>query len=30
MGYTMVVFLVLTPVVIALVWLFGLTLSYPL
>jgi short-chain fatty acids transporter len=30
MGYTMVVFLVLTPVVIALVWLLGLTLSYPL
>jgi len=30
MGYTMVVFLVLAPVVIALVWLFGLTLSYPL
>ncbi|HZT75584.1 MAG TPA: TIGR00366 family protein [Vicinamibacterales bacterium] len=30
MGYTIVVFLVLTPVVIALVWLFGLTLSYPL
>ncbi len=30
MGYTIVVFVVLTPVVIALVWLFGLTLSYPL
>jgi len=30
MGYTIVVFLVLTPVVIALVWLFGLTLSYPM
>ncbi len=30
MGYTIVVFLVLTPVVIALVWLFGMTLSYPL
>ena len=30
MGYTMVVFLVLTPVVIALVWLLGLTLSYPM
>ena len=30
MGYTFVVFLVLTPVVIALVTLLGLTLSYPL
>ena len=29
MGYTIVVFLVLTPVVIALVWLLGLTLPYP-
>ena len=30
MGYTIVVFLVLTPVVIALVWLLGLTLPYPI
>jgi len=30
MGYTIVVFLALTPIVIALVWLFGLTLPYPL
>jgi len=30
MGYTIVVFFVLTPVVIALVWLLGLTLPYPL
>jgi short-chain fatty acids transporter len=30
MGYTIVVFLALTPVVIALVWLLGLTLPYPL
>jgi short-chain fatty acids transporter len=30
MGYTIVVFLVLTPLVIALVWLLGLTLPYPL
>jgi short-chain fatty acids transporter len=30
MGYTIVVFLALTPVVIVLVTLFGLTLSYPL
>ncbi len=30
MGYTAVVFLALTPVVIALVWLLGLTLAYPL
>jgi len=30
MGYTFVVFLVLTPIVIALVTLFGLTLGYPL
>jgi len=29
MGYTMVVFLVLMPVVIALVWLLGVTLPYP-
>ena len=29
MGYTIVVFCVLTPVVIALVWLLGLTLPYP-
>jgi short-chain fatty acids transporter len=30
MGYTMTVFLVLTPLVITLVWLLGLTLPYPL
>lgn len=30
MGYTILVFLALTPVVIALVWLLGLTLAYPL
>ena len=30
MGYTMVVFLAMTPVVIILVTLFGLTLRYPL
>jgi short-chain fatty acids transporter len=30
MGYTIVVFFALTPVVIALVWLLGLTLPYPL
>jgi hypothetical protein len=30
MGYTFVVFLALTPVVIILVTLLGLTLSYPL
>jgi short-chain fatty acids transporter len=30
MGYTIVVFLVLMPVVIALVWLLGLTLPYPI
>lgn len=30
MGYTIVVFLVLTPIVLVLVGLFGLTLSYPL
>jgi len=30
MGYTIVVFLALAPVVIALVWLLGLTLPYPL
>ena len=30
MGYTIVVFCVLTPVVVALVWLLGLTLPYPL
>jgi short-chain fatty acids transporter len=30
MGYTIVVFLVLTPLVVMLVWLLGLTLSYPL
>jgi len=30
MGYTFLVFLVLTPVVIAMVWLFGRTLPYPL
>ena len=30
MGYTFVVFLVLTPVVILLVTLLGLTLHYPL
>jgi short-chain fatty acids transporter len=30
MGYTMTVFLVLTPLVVALVWILGLTLPYPL
>jgi short-chain fatty acids transporter len=30
MGYTIVVFLFLAPVVVALVWLLGLTLPYPL
>jgi len=30
MGYTLIVFLVLTPVVVVLVTLLGLTLAYPL
>jgi short-chain fatty acids transporter len=30
MGFTFLIFLVLTPVVIAMVWLFGRTLGYPL
>jgi hypothetical protein len=30
MGYTLIVFLVLAPVVLLLVTLFGLTLNYPL
>jgi short-chain fatty acids transporter len=30
MGYTLIVFLVLTPTVLALVWILGATLPYPL
>ena len=30
MGYTFLIFLVLTPLVLLMVWLLGLTLQYPL